>query len=139
MRDIRADLIERLEHISKARTKAEHLYRLEMSDIETKYKSVLDGYEIELERLNLLLASECDRYERLGPNTIPPHRAGSPRQVSEIKTASPSPSDPIMSSDDAKRRLEGLSDLIRNFHEQESPKSNVHRLPADQVPRSRVG
>jgi hypothetical protein len=137
MRDIRADLIERLEHTSKARTKAEHLYRLEMSDIETKYKSVLDGYEIEIERLNLLLASECDRYERLGRNAIPPHRAGSPRQVSEIKAAAPA--DPILSSDDAKRRLEGLSDLIRNFHEQESPKSNVHQLPADQVPRSRVG
>ena len=143
MRDIRADLVERIEQASKAAADAKYLYSVELGNLEAKYQPMIERYEIEMDQLNYLLRCERERHHRLARETkLPPHRVLE-RNTAQTTTTTgkvekPNLEEPIRSEADAKGRLDRLTTLVRNYVQKEEIVSNIHRLPTDTVNRSYV-
>ena len=134
MRDIRADLNERIEDASKALAKATHFYTCEMKKLEAKHASVVYGYETQITQLGSFLASECERHDRDVRNTISSDRALRDERLRN--TTFDVPQLPI-GSVDAARRLNALSNLVRSYQNGSSG-STGQQSPDDQTRRSKV-
>jgi hypothetical protein len=133
MRDIRADLNERIEDATKARAKATELYICELIDLEAKHASVAQGYEAKIRQLEALLALECEQHDRVARNT-----KSSDAAIREDRTKDTSVdhfSLPI-GSVDAARRLDALSNLVRGY--QKNGQSKSQQSPDGRARRSRV-
>lgn len=135
MRDIRADLNERIEDASKARAKATELYICELIDLEAKHASVIHVYETQIKQLESFLALECEHHDRVVRNTNSLDTA-----IREDRTidASMDQSSLPIGSVDAARRLNALSNLVRGYQKNDQSISKSQQSPDDRARRSRV-
>ena len=137
MRDIRNDLIERIDTAKKVFADANELYQTEIKELKAKLQSEVQRYETEIDQLKSLLALECERESCAIQKTIPLYKASPPDHIKKISVEKPA--NPITSTADAERRLKELSILVRRFQENAPLLTNVHQLTAHSSGQLKVG
>ena len=136
MRDIRNDLIERIDTAKKAFANANQLFQTDIRELKAKLNSEVQRHETEIDQLKSFLALECERENRAIQKTIPPYKARAP---DHMKISVEKPANPITSTADAERRLKELSTLVRRFQENPPLATNVHQLTAHSAGQLKVG
>lgn len=136
MRDIRADLIERIDESTRILAKAKNFHHTEISQLKAKHSSVIDGYELRISQLNLCLAAEDKRQDGALRNIISPSKVVPRTRATENTTDEAST--PIFSVEDAARHVNALSERIRSYQEKGLVQT-VHQRPTDPIRHLKVG
>jgi hypothetical protein len=129
MRDIRADLIERIDESTRILAKAMNFHNMEISQLKAKHSSVIDGYDLRISQLSSSLAAEDKRQDgALGSKIF----SSKDVRTRATEKATHEASTPIFSVADAARRVNALSELIRRSQEK-GPGPTVRQRLTDQV------